>query len=122
MSYVQSSPRQSEPARPASGADFLFLRRFADPFVLIARAMLAYIFVIEGFGKIAHYVDVGAYMRDHGVAPALLPLVVLTELGGGLLVLVGLKTRLAAIALAGFCLLTAFFFHLAPDQTIELQK
>jgi putative oxidoreductase len=45
----------------------------------------------------------------------LLPLVILTELGGGLLVLFGLKTRWAAIALFGFCLLTALFFHSGAD-------
>jgi hypothetical protein len=37
-------------------------------------------------------------------------------------VLVGLKTRWAAVALFGFCLLTALFFHTASDQVIELQK
>ena len=52
----------------------------------------------------------------------LLPLVILTELGGGLLVLFGLKTRWAAIALFGFCLLTALFFHMGADRAIQLQK
>jgi hypothetical protein len=42
----------------------------------------------------------------------LLPLVIPTEVGGGLLVLFGLKTRWAAIALFGFCLLTALFLPL----------
>ena len=36
--------------------------------------------------------------------------------------LFGLKTRWAAIALFGFCLLTALFFHTGADQAIELQK
>jgi uncharacterized membrane protein YphA (DoxX/SURF4 family) len=53
--------------------------------------------------------------RPHGVDGRLLPLVILTELGGGLLVLFGLKTRWAAIALFGFCLLTALFFHSGAD-------
>jgi putative oxidoreductase len=61
-------------------------------------------------------------MQAHGVDGRLLPLVILTELGGGLLVLVGLKTRWAAIALFGFCLLTALFFHSGADQAIQLQK
>jgi putative oxidoreductase len=124
MQRVQSPPGEGEyrPARPAFDADLVFLRRFAGPLVLLARAMLSYIFVVEGYGKIADYADVATYMRENGVAPALLPLVILTELGGGLLVLVGLKTRWAALALFGFCLLTALFFHLAADQTIMLQK
>jgi putative oxidoreductase len=61
-------------------------------------------------------------MQAHGVDGRLLPLVILIELGGGLLVLFGLKTRRAAIALFGFCLLTALFFHTGADQAIQLQK
>ena len=84
--------------------------------------MLAYIFILEGAGKIAGYSGVADYMQAHGVDGRLLPLVILTELGGGLLVLVGLKTRWAAIALFGFCLLTALFFHTGAYQAIQLQK
>jgi putative oxidoreductase len=103
-------------------ADLDFLTRWAGPLGLVARAMLAYIFIVEGLGKIGSYAGVAGYMQAHGVDGRLLPLVILTELGGGLLVLVGLKTRWAAIALAGFCVLTALFFHSGADQAVELQK
>jgi putative oxidoreductase len=101
------------------------LRGFVDPAVLLARAFMAYIFVVEGYGKLFNYSDVSGYMQSHGVPSALLPLVILTELGGGLLVLGGLMTRWAAIALAGFTLLTAFIFHnngADAEQTINFQK
>ena len=55
----------------------------------------------------------------------LLPLVILTEFGGGLLILGGLMTRWAAIALGGFAILTALIFHrdgADAEQTINLQK
>ena len=64
-------------------------------------------------------------MEQHGVSGALLPLVILTEAGGGLLVLLGLFTPYAVIALAGFCLLTAWFFHYQPGdmgQMINFMK
>jgi putative oxidoreductase len=107
---------------PAFDADLNFLSRWAGPLGLLARAMLAYIFIVEGVGKIAGYAGVAGYMQAHGVDGRLLPLVILTELGGGLLVLFGWKTRWAAIALFGFCLLTALFFHMGADQAIQLQK
>ena len=122
MSSAQSSQARGEERAVAFDADLAFLRRFAGPIVLLSRAMMTYIFIVEAVGKITSYAGVADYMREHGVAPALLPLVILTELGGGLLVLVGFKTRWASLALAGFCLLTAVIFHLASGETIEFQK
>jgi putative oxidoreductase len=124
MSRAQYSREDTAPPAggPAFDADLHFLSRWAGPLGLLGRAMLAYIFIVEGVEKIANYSGVVGYMQANGVDGRLLPLVILTELGGGLLVLIGLKTRWAAIALFGFCLLTALFFHLGADQTIELRK
>lgn len=92
---------------------------------LAARLLLALIFVIEGWIKIASYSATLGYMESYGVPGLLLPLVIATELGGGLLVAAGLLTRFAAFGLAGFCLLTALFFHLDfsnTDQFIHFFK
>ena len=122
-----TNPRASaDNVRPAASgtfdADLAFLARWSGPLGLFARIMFAYIFLADGAGQISSYADVAGYMAANGVDPRLLPLVMLTEIGGGLLVLFGFKTRWAALALCGFCLLTALFFHMAADQTIELQK
>ena len=101
------------------------MERFQPPIAFLARLLLAGIFVLEGWGKIAGYAGVQQYMVAHGVPGALLPLVILTELGGGLCIAVGLFTRYAAFALAGFCALTALFFHADfanPDQFINFMK
>ena len=85
----------------------------------------AAIFVAEGVLDIPNYADVAGYMQAGGVSPRLLPLVILTELGGGLMVLTGFFARWAAIALAGFCLLTALLFHLNWadfNESIQFQK
>ena len=76
-----------------------------------ARVLLALIFVISGLEKIGGYAATQAYMKSHGVPGALLPLVILTEVGGGLMVVLGWQTRIAAVLLAGFTLIAALIFH-----------
>jgi putative oxidoreductase len=123
MSRVEPS-QAAAPGTPGFRLDgeLAVLHRIAAPLLLLARAMLSYIFLIEGYGKIGDYQAVAGYMSQQGVPAALLPLVILTELGGGLLVLIGLKTRWAALALAGFCLLTALLFHMSAEEVTNFQK
>lgn len=78
---------------------------------LTGRILIAAIFIISGVGKIGGYAGTQGYMEAMGVPGALLPLVILAEVGGGLLVVLGLWTRLSALALAGFSLLSALLFH-----------
>src|SRR5215470_3170866 len=78
---------------------------------LLARLMLAAIFVLEGWSKIKGYDGAVAYMQRFGVPGSLLPFAIIVEIGGGLLVAIGWQTRLAALALAGFALLAAVLFH-----------
>ena len=101
------------------------MARFQAPLALLARLCLAYIFIVEGWEKIEAYAATGSYMEANGVSPMLLPLVIVTELGAGLLVAVGFATRYAAFALAGFCLLTALLFHYDfsnVEQVINFNK
>jgi len=96
-----------------------------DPITLVSRALMAAFFLNEGFAKIRDFSGVAAYMRSFGVWPELEPLVVIAELGGGLLILLGLATRLSAMGLAIYTLLAAFFFHTNfadADQFIHFQK
>lgn len=79
--------------------------------LLLGRIGLSLIFIISGWGKIAAYAGTQHYMDANGLPGALLPLVIVLELGGGLAILVGLCTRWVAIALALFTLVAAIFFH-----------
>lgn len=87
---------------------------------LAGRILLALIFFVAGFGKIGGYAATQGYMAAMGVPGALLPLVILTELGGSLLVALGLFTRSAAVALAGFTVLSAILFH--ANSTDQIQQ
>lgn len=85
-----------------------------------ARVLLALIFIVAGWGKLgAGYAGTQQYMESMGVAGAMLPLVIFAELGGGLGILLGALTRLAAAGLAAFCLLTALFFHANFADTMQ---
>ena len=84
------------------------------------RILIATIFILSGFTKITGYAGTQGYMEAMGVPGALLPLVIVTELGGGLLVVLGLWTRLAALALAGFSLLSAVLFHASFADQVQM--
>lgn len=87
--------------------------QFQAPTLLAARVLLSAIFITSGFQKITGYADTAGYMEFMGVPTVLLPLAILIEIGGGLAILVGFQTRLAAIALAGFSVAAGYLFHYA---------
>lgn len=88
--------------------------------LLIARLLLALMFVLSGWGKISGYAGTQGYMQSAGVPGALLPLVILAELGGGLAILLGFMTRTAAVMLALFTLAAGFLFHLHPADQMQM--
>lgn len=82
------------------------------PWLLVAgRVLIALIFVTAGWSKIGGYAGTQAYMESAGVPGALLPLVIILELGGGLAIILGLLTRLTALGLAIFSVASAVLFH-----------
>lgn len=66
---------------------------------------------MAGISKIGAYAATQGYMESMGVPGALLPLVILLEVAGGLAVLLGWQTRIATVLLAGFSVLSALIFH-----------
>lgn len=77
----------------------------------VARIMISLIFITSGLSKISGYAGTQGYMEAMGVPGELLPLVIAVELLGGLAVMFGWHTRIAAFGLAGFSLLSALMFH-----------
>lgn len=94
----------------------------ANVVTLIARLLLAYIFLVAGWGKIVGYAGTAGYMESMGVPGALLPLVILVEFGGGLALLFGFQTRFASLGLGLFSIITAFIFHSGAEDAINFMK
>ena len=96
------------------------MNKLYDVSDLAGRILISVIFIMAGWGKIGGYAGTAAYMESMGVPGALLPLVIATELGGGILVVLGLWTRLAALGLAGFSVLAGLLFHFKPDDQMQM--
>lgn len=80
---------------------------------LLGRILLSVLFLGAGLSKLgAGYDGTAQYMSAMGISPALLPLVIVTEILGALAIIVGFQTRIVAFLLAGFSILSALIFHL----------
>ncbi|ANB76215.1 DoxX family protein [Paraburkholderia phytofirmans] len=80
---------------------------------LLGRILIGAPFVMSGLGKLAAYGATVGYIAAIGlpVPPLAFVVAVLTELGGGLLLLSGYRARVVSLAMAVFCVVTAMFFH-----------
>ena len=95
------------------------------PFV--GRILVAAIFILSGLGKIGAPAATQGYIAAMGLPAPLLAYIgaIVVELGGGLLLLAGYRTKLVAAALAVFSIVTAFVFHHAladQNQMIHFLK
>lgn len=79
--------------------------------MVVARILMALIFILSGLSKIGAADAMRGYMEAMHVPGALLWPTILFEIGAGLLIVAGYRTRLVATLLTGFCLLTAAIFH-----------
>jgi putative oxidoreductase len=101
------------------------MKTFTHSADLLGRLFLVLLFLTAGFGKIGGYAGTAAYMAANGVPGMLLPLVIVLELGGGILVLLGWHTRIMSLLLAGFTILALLLFHLpitAENQIVFLAE
>lgn len=86
---------------------------------LIARIFIGLFFLLAGLGKLADVAGTAGYMEMVGLPGILVWPALLFEIALGLSILVGYKLRLAALAGAAFCIVTAVLFH--SDFTDQVQ-
>lgn len=98
-----------------------------NPLSLLGRALLALLFIPAGFNKIGGFAGTVGYIGAKGVPlPELAAAIsVGVELGLGLLLLVGFKTRWAALGIAIFTVVITFIFHnfwAVPAEKVMMQQ
>lgn len=80
---------------------------------LAGRILLAALFIISGYAKIGGFAGTAGYMASKGLPmpQVLLVITIILELGGGILLAIGYKTRWVALAFALWLIPTTFIFH-----------
>ena len=94
-------------------------------YLLLGRAALAFLFIFSGAGRLAHYAAAQQSFEQLGMPGALLPVVILLEVGGGVAVLAGVFTRVAAGVLGLFSLAVGVLAYgdlTDQNQFIQLSK
>lgn len=86
----------------------------ANAALLAARLLLAFLFLASGFSALGDMAGTASYFSSLGFpAPLLVAWATcLFEIVAGVLVVIGLQTRAAALLLAAFCIAAAFIGHL----------
>ena len=97
------------------------------PLVVVARILMASIFISAGFSKILGFDGVTAYIASKGLPfPMVVAgLTVALEILGGLAVIIGYQARIAGLLLGLFSIVAAFIFHnfwTFPPEQVYLQN
>jgi len=89
------------------------LDKLQDPLSLAGRLLLAVLFLPAGIGKLTGFAGTAGYIASVGLPlPQVAAAVaVVVEIVGGLALIAGYGTRVAAIVLAAFTLVATFIFH-----------
>ena len=93
-----------------------------DTAALVGRILIAAMFVVSGWGKLTGFGGTVGYIEHVGLPmpQVLAAFAVLFELGGGLAIVLGWKTRWAAAALALFLVVITPIFHNFWNATPEM--
>ena len=99
----------------------------SKPLALVARILMASIFISAGFSKVLGFDGVTAYIASKGLPMPMIiaGLTVALEILGGLAIIVGYKARIAGLLLGLFSILAAFIFHnfwAFPPEQVYLQN
>ena len=85
-----------------------------------ARIFLSLLFLIEGIRKISVQDNVIMYMEDYGVPGILFIPSIILEILFPLLIIVGYKTKLAALVMALFTFTVAIIFHTDFHEDMQM--
>ena len=89
------------------------LQRYDRAYFVLGRTLLGLYFLVAGLSKIVGYSATLDLMASKQVplSEILLPITILAQIGGGVLLIVGRQLRLSALVLAGLTLIINIYIH-----------
>ena len=87
---------------------------------LVARILLAVLFIMGGIGKLGDVQGFAGYMASGGVPGFLAWPVIIFELALGASLILGYQARIMALLGAGFCLLAGVLYHFVPADQMQM--
>ncbi len=89
------------------------LQRYDRAYFVLGRTLLGLYFLVPGLSKIVGYSATLDLMASKQVplSEILLPITILVQIGGGVLLIVGRQLRLSALVLAGLTLIINMYIH-----------
>jgi putative oxidoreductase len=103
------------------------MNRLYDIGALVGRVLMALIFIGSGANKFSHPDMISGYMQANHI-PAVMPLLYLSaiiELGGGILLLLGIYSRWVALVIVLWLIPVTVMMHIIPGgqlNQIEMMK
>ena len=88
--------------------------KFGDIALLIGRILIGILFLVAAYNKVKGYSGGINYFGKLGIPmPQItLPLTIVFEAAAGILLIIGYQTRLVALAIAAFCVMSALLAHM----------
>ena len=91
-----------------------------DAGLLVARVLLGLLFVMAGIGKLGDVSGFAGYMASGGVPGFLAWPVIGLEIIGGIALILGVQTRIAALALGAFSISAGVLYHYVPGDQMQM--
>src|SRR5256885_15590414 len=79
--------------------------------LLVARCMVAGVFLWSGISRIGGYDETGILMDERGLVGQLVPVAVAVENAGAALLIIGFKLRYKTLWVGSFSVVAALLFH-----------
>ena len=88
----------------------MLLKSIENLIDLIARIFISLLFLINGYSKVIYFDGTISWMESYGLPGFFIYPAILLEIIAPLLLIIGYKTKISSVMLAGFCIVTALIF------------